>query len=91
MIPTLPDPYAANFDFERRQDVDTGWASATVTWAAPPTPVLGFSVLLLGHRRKILRAIGELSSAAPVYGWFTEGFGTRDLKEAKALLDELSS
>ena len=22
---------------------------------------------------------------APVYGWFTEGFGTRDLKEAKAL------
>ena len=28
---------------------------------------------------------------APVYGWFTEGFNTRDLKEAKALLDELSS
>jgi predicted ATPase len=26
---------------------------------------------------------------APVYGWFTEGFDTRDLKEAKALLDEL--
>ena len=24
---------------------------------------------------------------APVYGWFTEGFGTADLKEAKALLD----
>jgi predicted ATPase len=26
---------------------------------------------------------------APVYGWFTEGFGTPDLKKAKALLDEL--
>ena len=26
---------------------------------------------------------------APVYGWFTEGFDTRDLKEAKALLEEL--
>ena len=26
---------------------------------------------------------------APVYRWFTEGFDTRDLKEAKALLDEL--
>jgi hypothetical protein len=25
---------------------------------------------------------------APVYGWFTEGFDTRDLKEAKALLDD---
>jgi predicted ATPase len=28
---------------------------------------------------------------APVYGWFTEGFDTRDLKEAKALLDELAT
>ena len=27
---------------------------------------------------------------APVYDWFTEGFDTADLKEAKALLDELS-
>jgi predicted ATPase len=27
---------------------------------------------------------------APVYGWFTEGFNTPDLKEAKALLDELA-
>jgi predicted ATPase len=27
---------------------------------------------------------------APVYGWFTEGFDTRDLKEAKALLEELA-
>src|SRR5262245_22749789 len=26
---------------------------------------------------------------APVYGWFTEGFDTRDLKEAKALLESL--
>ena len=28
---------------------------------------------------------------APVYGWFTEGFDTRDLKEAKALLEELEA
>jgi predicted ATPase len=27
---------------------------------------------------------------APVYGWFTEGFGTLDLKHAKAMLDELA-
>ncbi len=27
---------------------------------------------------------------APVYGWFTEGFDTRDLQEAKALLEELA-
>jgi hypothetical protein len=28
---------------------------------------------------------------AEIYGWFTEGFDTPDLKEAKALLDELSA
>ena len=27
---------------------------------------------------------------APVYGWFTEGFDTADLREAKALLDTLA-
>jgi predicted ATPase len=26
----------------------------------------------------------------PVYGWFAQGFDTRDLKEAKALLEELA-
>ena len=28
---------------------------------------------------------------APVYGWFNEGFDTCDLKEAKALLEELGA
>jgi hypothetical protein len=28
---------------------------------------------------------------APVYGWFTEGFDTLDLKQAKELLDTLAS
>jgi predicted ATPase len=28
---------------------------------------------------------------APIYSWFTEGFGTKDLIEAKALLEELSA
>jgi class 3 adenylate cyclase/predicted ATPase len=44
---------------------------------------------------RLWRAQGQMQQArellAPVYGWFTEGFDTRDLKEAKALLDELSS
>jgi predicted ATPase len=41
---------------------------------------------------RLWRDQGKLDEAllAPVYGWFTEGFDTRDLKEAKALLDELS-
>jgi predicted ATPase len=36
-----------------------------------------------------MREVPEL--LAPVYGWFTVGFDTRDLKEAKALLEELAS
>jgi len=28
---------------------------------------------------------------AAIYGWFTEGFDTRDLKDAKALLEELAA
>jgi len=28
---------------------------------------------------------------APVYGWFTEGFDTLDVKEAEALLEELAA
>jgi predicted ATPase len=27
---------------------------------------------------------------APIYGWFTEGFDTADLQEARALLEELA-
>ena len=43
---------------------------------------------------RLWRDHGERQQArdllAPVYGWFTEGFDTADLKEAKALLDELT-
>ena len=43
---------------------------------------------------RLLSAQGEPDKAtdllAPVYGWFTEGFDTSDLKEAKALLDTLA-
>jgi predicted ATPase len=35
------------------------------------------------------RRVEARESLAPVYGWFTEGFDTPDLKDAKALLDEL--
>ena len=42
---------------------------------------------------RLWRSQGKVQQArellAPVYGWFTEGFDTLDLKEAKALLDEL--
>jgi predicted ATPase/class 3 adenylate cyclase len=44
---------------------------------------------------RLWRDQGQVQQArellAPVYGWFTEGFDTRDLKEAKVLLEELGA
>jgi predicted ATPase len=44
---------------------------------------------------RLWRGQGKVQQArellAPVYGWFTEGCDTRDLKEAKALLEELAA
>src|SRR5215471_10904083 len=44
---------------------------------------------------RLWRDQGKLQQArellAPVYGWFTEGFDTLDLKEAKVLLEELAA
>ena len=48
------------------------------------------AVSLARLRRDEERRAEARDLLAPVYGWFTEGFGTRDLKEAKALLDELT-
>jgi beta-phosphoglucomutase-like phosphatase (HAD superfamily) len=42
------------------------------------------------HRNQGRRAEAR-DLLAPVYGWFTEGFDTPDLKEAKALLDTLDA
>ena len=43
---------------------------------------------------RLWRSQGKTTEArdllAPVYGWFAEGFDTADLKDAKALLDELT-
>ena len=45
-------------------------------------------------RARMLRAQGNGMEArrllAPIHGWFTEGLDTPDLKDAKALLDELA-
>ena len=47
------------------------------------------------HLARLLALEGRRDQAramlAKIYGWFTEGFDTADLKEAKALLDELGA
>ncbi len=61
-------------------------------WAGPgtgtaiPTRAATSLARLWQNQRRTAEARNLL---APLYGWFTEGFDTADLKEAKALLDEL--
>jgi class 3 adenylate cyclase/predicted ATPase len=81
----LPQPYAgeAETHFERalavaRQQQAKSWELRAATSMA-----------------RLWRAQGKQQQArellAPIYGWFTEGFDTHDLIEAKALLDKLAS
>ena len=68
-------PIIASLDWARTQQAKS-WELRTATSYA-----------------RLMRDQGRVGEAhdllAPVYGWFTEGFGTKDLKDAKALLEEL--
>ncbi len=54
----------------------------------PQTLRAATSLVRLGRQQGKITEGREL--LAPGYGWFTEGFDTADLKDAKALLDQLS-
>jgi predicted ATPase len=69
--------YLASLDWARRQQAKS-WELRTAT---------SYARLMRDHGR-----VGEAHDLlAPVYRWFTEGFDTKDLKEAKALLEELET
>jgi predicted ATPase len=71
-------------------EADLCQALAIAREQASPSPELRVATSLA----RLWAEQGERQKArdllAPVYGWFTEGFDTADLKEAKALLDELA-
>ena len=54
----------------------------------------GYELRAATSLARLLRDTGRRDEAckmlADIYGWFTEGFDTADLKDAKRLLDELS-
>jgi predicted ATPase len=67
--------YIASLDWARQQQAKS-WELRTAT---------SYARLMRDQGR-----VGEASELlAPVYNWFTEGFATKDLKDAKALLEEL--
>jgi predicted ATPase len=68
--------YIASLDWARKQQAKS-WELRTATSYA----------WLMCDQGRIREAYDLLE---PIYGWFTEGFGTTDLKEAKALLEQLT-
>ena len=69
--------YLASLDVAREQQAKS-WELRTSTSLAR----------MLQSQGKLTQALDLLK---PVYNWFTEGFDTKDLKEAKALLLELGT
>ena len=67
-----------------RQAIAVAQRQEAKGWELPPATRLA---RLWADRGRRIEARELL---APIYGWFTEGFDTRDLREAKALLDALS-
>ena len=67
-----------------RASIEVARAQKAKSWELRSTTTLA---RLLAERQDRASAREMLSD---IYGWFTEGFGTKDLREAKAVLDALS-
>jgi hypothetical protein len=84
------EKHAFKINIERRQSSRCILAIMRLTplgaarrQAARVTPLLRYRVARLWRDQGKLQQAREL--LAPVYDWFTEGFDTRDLKEARGL------
>ena len=79
-----PEPYAAKAEAHFQRALAVARQQQAKSWELRAAMSMA---RLWRHQGKVKQARELL---APVYGWFTEGFDTRDLKEAKALLDALA-
>jgi predicted ATPase len=74
-----------NADSCFRKTIDIARRQKAKSWQLRAT--MSLSRLLANHGRRDEARL----MPAEIYNWFTEGFDTADLKDAKALLDELSA
>jgi predicted ATPase len=79
-----PDPDAAKAEMYFERALEVSRQQHAKSWE------LRAAISLARLRRSQGKPQQARDLFAPVYGWFTEGFDTLDLKEAKALLEELS-
>jgi predicted ATPase len=78
-----PEPDAANAQMYFERALSVARAQQAKSWELRAAMSMARLWRDQGKRNEARELLG------PVYGWFTEGFDTLDLKEAKALLDEL--
>jgi predicted ATPase len=67
-----------------RDAIEVARRQGAKSWELRATMSLSHLLVRQGRRAEARTMLGE------IYDWFTEGFDTADLKEAKTLLDELS-
>jgi hypothetical protein len=78
----LGDAHRAEADF--REAIALAQKMQAKAWELRATMSLARLLASQGRRDEARTMLAD------IYGWFTEGFDTADLKDAKALLDELS-
>ena len=78
----IPDDLRAETSFQ--QALDIARRQQAKSWELRASVSLSRLWQSQGKRREAHELL------APVYGWFTEGFDTKDLQEAKALLDKIA-
>jgi predicted ATPase len=83
MLLDLPEPDEAEAGIRFRRAVEVARRQDAKMWELRAATSLARLWAGQGEQRKAHDLL------APIYGWFSEGFDTADLKEAKALLDEL--
>jgi predicted ATPase len=83
LLGPAPDPHNAEEHFE--QALVIARAQQAKSWELRAATSLARLWRDQGQRQEAYDCL------APVYGWFTEGFDTLDLREARALLDSLTS
>jgi len=77
------DPTSAEAEFHRA--VEIAQDQHAKSWELRATMSLARLLAKQGQRNEARTMLSE------IYNWFIEGFGTSDLKDAKALLDELAT
>ena len=83
LLGSCPDPSEAEGSYRRAIEVAQQQEAKSCNLRA----AIRLARLLQSQGRRY----EAVTMLADIYGWFTEGFDTADLKEAKALLDELST